>query len=125
MNQLREKEELLKLRPLVPTQEGAEKIEGFQNEVLRPIIKYQNDLFLIFLKEQKHFDKLEKGSGRKHYEDELNKYLSQVSIKNILLGIVLGMLTEEEMQTYQNDANEYNKRVARMIAQRVSDQTFS
>lgn len=125
MNQLREKEELLKLRPLVPTQEGTEKIEGFQNEVLRPILKYQNDLFLAFLKSQKHFNHLEKGSGRRHYEDELNKFLSQVSIKNMLLGMVLGLLTEEEMLIYQNDANEYNKRVARMIAQRVSDQTFS
>lgn len=125
MNQLREKEELLKLRPLVPTQVGAEEIESFQNEVLRPILKYQNDLFMTFLKGQPHFDKLDRSSGRKHYEEELNKFLSQAAIKNILLGMVLGLLTNEEMEHYQKHTKENNKRLAQMLAQRVADQSFS
>lgn len=124
MNQLREKEELLKLRPLVPTQPGAEEIESFQNEVLRPILKYQNDLFLTFLKGQPHFDKLDRNIGRKHYEEELNKFLSQAAIKNVLLGMVLGLLTNEEMEQYQKHTKENNKRLAQMLAQRVADQSF-
>ena len=120
-------EKLLQQRPDIPTskindQMGSE--EYFQNAILRPILKLQNDLFVSvfrnYIKKHKNvfFDlTLEK---KQHYiEQSIQK---DVKFRNSLKGMVIGMFTVEEYETYTLNSSALNKRMMNLLIVRLKDQ---
>ena len=120
-------EKLLQQRPDIPTskindQMGSE--EYFQNAILRPILKLQNDLFVSvfrnYIKKHKNvfFDlTLEK---KQHYiEQSIQK---DIKFRNSLKGMVIGMFTVEEYETYTLNTSALNKRMMNLLIVRLKDQ---
>ena len=114
------------LRPVleIPTFEESSPVEKFQNEVLRPILKLQNEIFLAFYKaflarQKSDFNALTQEEKRNFINQS---FQSDANLKNTCLGMTLGMLTTEEFEIYNLDDKAYNKRIFTMLSQRISNQ---
>jgi len=98
--------------------------EYFQNKVLRPIIKLQNDLILEVFKNYIRKNKnifyemtLEK---RLHFIE--NSIQKDIKFRNSLKGIILGQFTVDEYIAYTENSSALNKRMMNLVIQRVQDQ---
>jgi hypothetical protein len=123
-----DREELKEMRPLISSAltDKSKSIEVFQNEVLRPVIKMQHEIILAYIGSLEQFKNIlsQKGS-RLDFQTRVHTFISrQLDIKNQLIGMVLGMLTEEEFVFYRDHQNDLHKRISQMISQRVSDTLY-
>jgi len=103
--------------------EGIKEGEWFQNAVLRPILKLQNDLFIAVF--QNYIEK-HKGVFYELNNDRKLKYIEQaiqkdIKFRNALKGIVIGHFTIEEYLIYRKDSSALNKRMMNMIIERLKD----
>ena len=98
-------------------------IEKFQNEVLRPIIKMQNNLLITFFKNYIKNRKIEFNKlGVEFQENKINSILTKdINFKNILIGSIIGHLEENEIKIYFKSKTEINKRIIQIIKQRLQD----
>ena len=120
-------EKLLQQRPDIPTskindQMGSE--EYFQNAVLRPILKLQNDLFINVFKNyiKKHknvFYELSIEKKQRYVEHAIQK---DIKFRNSLKGMIIGMFTIEEYETYTMNSSALNKRMMNLLIVRLKDQ---
>jgi uncharacterized protein YecE (DUF72 family) len=120
-----DREQLKELRPLIPSAltENTKEIEHFQNEVLRPILKFQHTFFEYYFKNNSQFLKLiQEKKSRLEFQNKISQFISnQANIKHQLIGSVIGMLVDEELNYYHANHAELNKRISQMVCQRVSD----
>jgi hypothetical protein len=118
---------LKKIRPELPsskTNAGMSDGERFQNETLRPILKFQNMLFLSVFQ---NYIRIRKNV---FYELKLEKRMAYISnsiqkdskLQNSLKGMIIGQFTIEEYQEYQENASAMNKRILTMLVKRLQDQ---
>ncbi len=110
------------LRPILKLKKTSSPIEGFQNDILRPILKLQNnsivDLFNLYLENYK----VALVSKPKELLEQIKKICQKdKSLKNQLIGVTIGMLEDKEFKTYSEHSNEFNKRIIQMITQRLFD----
>jgi hypothetical protein len=120
-------EKLIQQRPDIPTskindQMGSE--EYFQNAVLRPILKLQNDLFISVFKNyiKKHknvFYELSLEKKQRYIEHAIQK---DIKFRNSLKGMIIGMFTVEEYETYTINSSALNKRMMNLLIVRLKDQ---
>jgi hypothetical protein len=120
-------EKLLQQRPDIPTskindQMGSE--EYFQNAVLRPILKLQNDLFISafknYIKKHKNvFYELSIEKKQRYVEHAIQK---DIKFRNSLKGMIIGMFTVEEYETYTMNSSALNKRMMNLLIVRLKDQ---
>ena len=116
--------DLIKLRPEIPAAkitEGISGIEKFQNVTIRPIIKFQNELlFQVFSNHarsyQKDWDSISNEKKEIFIESSMNK---NQNLKNIYIGLVLGLFTTEETEFYLSNKSEINRRIVQIIKQRI------
>lgn len=112
------------IRPIIKSisaTENQSQEERFQNEVLRPIIKLQHDLLLLFfqhhtLKKKVSFADLN-AVKKKALIAEIFKNDSQFKIE--LRGLIIGHFTTEEFLLYQEIRMDSNKRIVSMIEERI------
>ena len=113
------------IRPTLTFEKEAEgSFEKFQNEVLRPILKLQNDLLIEIFRT--YCDK-RKGTFDKLSEKEKLVYIDQavrkdMKFKHYLEGIITGMFTLEEYQTFLKNEEELTKRMINLLVQRLQSQ---
>jgi len=95
--------------------------EAFQNSCLRPILKFQNQLFVsLFRAQVQATDIPPKGAALENFiKLRLQK---DTALRNTLVGVVLGLLTDEELMFYFNHKSDLNKRIVAMLCQRITDQ---
>lgn len=103
---------------------NSSKIELFQNNTLRPILKHLNSQInhiVIFhcCKLIPGFKEINETDQKNHIESLLTK---NIYLKNILLGCVLGLLDEDELKEYLQNETEINKRIFSLLRKRISDQ---
>ena len=119
---------LLKSRPVIKCVKISNTeqfiIEDFQNKVLRPILKFQNDLLInLFIKyshnKKQVFKILELEVKEKVIDDNFKK---NSSLRQLLLGSVIAFFTSDELITYDNFTYEINKRIFSMLKARLKDQ---
>ena len=99
-------------------------IEKFQNIVLRPILKFQNDLLVElfifeFEKTKTKFDLINKDQKIKLIINNL-KYNNK--LKQILLGTIIGMFSNRNITFYKANYSKINKRIFSMLNDRLIDQ---
>lgn len=99
-------------------------IEGFHHQVLRPILKLQNDLLLAqfgaWMKEHKQtFEEKEPGAQRVLIE---NACKTHKRLRAQAFGIIAGMMTGDEYQFYLANQRESHKRITSMWAKRIFDE---
>ncbi len=115
-------EQLLQLRPILAlSTEEASAAEKFQNETLRPILKFQNDLVVQFfknycVKRKSIFFKMDTKGQSNYIEKTL---LKDQKLKQSLIGLIIGFFTVEEYNNYLNAESEYNRRITRMLIKRL------
>jgi hypothetical protein len=115
------------LRPVIETidiDRISLKDEIFQNEVLRPILKFQNPLIIDFFIHQcilykSHYFKLEI-EEKSHYINQLVR--KNQNVRNTYIGILVGAMTSNEFKTYLSNKNHFNKRILDLISKRLKDQ---
>ena len=98
--------------------------EVFQNRVLRPILKFQNDLFLqMFVstceRYKVNFEALTKQEQEIHIEGLFQK---QPKLKALFIGVVISLFTIDEYEVYAAQKNHFNKRITQMLMERLKDQ---
>ncbi|MDX1905917.1 MAG: hypothetical protein SF053_02715 [Bacteroidia bacterium] len=105
--------------PAVPTSE----VEAFQHQVLRPILKFQHvTLVRIF---EAHLEEVRIKMRGKGAEERLRIISAELKghpgLRARLLGLVLGMLTGDELEFFFQNRSELTRRVITLLIQRFSD----
>lgn len=98
--------------------------ELFQNEVLRPILKLQNDLFIAsFLN---YISKYKRDFYSKTVENKLavieNAIQKDVKFRNALKGMIIGLFTTDEYALYIQNSSSLNKRMMNLLIERLKSQ---
>ena len=120
-------EKLLQQRPQIPSSkvhENMSRDEYFQNAVIRPILKLQNELFLEVFKNyiRKHKNVFHGLSIPKKLQYIENSVQRDVKFRNNLKGMILGLLTLEEFEVYTENSSALNKRMMNLLIERLRDQ---
>lgn len=113
------------IRPTIAVDKPAATLmEAFQNEVLRPIIKMQNDLVLdiyrhFLLKRKVPFN----GMSIPKRKDWIAQSLSKDNrLRGIMLGAVIGHFTKDEWEFFALQEGEVRRRIINLITQRLQSQ---
>lgn len=118
---------LLAIRPNIDTIDKSlttKDVEAFQNNVLRPILKFQNDLLLqIFLDYANQY----KGVFFKLSDYEKLSYIQQAlstnqRLRSLILGTIVALFTVEDFGYYKLNSSALNKRIITMTIQRLQSQ---
>ncbi|WP_339916608.1 glyoxalase [Yeosuana marina] len=112
------------IRPEIPSatiNDTMSSDERFQNLVIRPIVKLQNDLFNEVFK---NYANKHKGAfydlsieKRIHYIE--NAIQKDIKFRNSLKGIVIGLFTVEEYKLYIQNSSALNKRMMQIVKERL------
>ena len=98
--------------------------EAFQNEVLRPILKLQNDLFIASF--VNYIDENKVDFNSKTIEAKLavidNAIQKDIKFRNEMKGIIVGLFTIDEYNIYTKNASNINKRIKNMLLERLKSQ---
>jgi hypothetical protein len=115
-------EELVELRPSIFLEEESSKpLEKFQNQVLRPILKYQQELWILEVKQNLFFIHIKSKRLKSfEYREAIKNVIAKTSdLKNRYIGIVIGLFTADEYAFYLENKTEINKRIVQMITERI------
>lgn len=100
--------------------------ERFQNQTLRPILKFQNDLFIEVFKnyavKQKGVFFTLSAEKKMHYIE--NVIQRDIKFRNSLKGIVIGLFTLEEYHEYILNSSNLNKRMMNLLIERLKSQVI-
>tara|TARA_Y100000996_G_C22292693_1_gene548792 strand:- start:195 stop:590 length:396 start_codon:yes stop_codon:yes gene_type:complete len=118
---------LLKIRPEIKKNKPSIHIseeEIFQNNTLRPILKFQNtiliELFIDYVKKHKKlFFELNNKLKFEFIENIINK---DQKFKAFIKGLVIGYFTMDEFKFYLLRTNNINKRLYSLLSSRLKDQ---
>ncbi len=95
--------------------------ERFQNAVLRPIIKFQNDLLIAVFKNyiQKHKSVFYDLSVEKRIVYIENAIQKDMKLRNSMKGMIIGLFTVEDYEIYIQNSSALNKRMMNIVKQRL------
>jgi len=98
--------------------------EVFQNKVIRPILKLQNDLFIDVFKNYitKYKNEFYTYSAEKKVQYIENAIHKDIKFRNSLKGMVIGLFTIEEYAEYIKNSSSLNKRMMNMLIERLKSQ---
>jgi hypothetical protein len=98
--------------------------ETFQNQVLRQILKLQNDLFVATF--ENYINKNKRDFYTLSIEKKLflieNAIQKDIKLRNVLKGMVIALFSLEEYQTYILNSSNLNKRMMNMLIERLKSQ---
>ena len=120
-------DQLKQVRPVIPgimITETMSRDEHFQNNTLRPIIKFQNDLLIAVFKNyvRKHksvFYDLSLQKRMAYIENAIHK---DMKFRNSIKGMVIGLFTVEEYSLYIENSSALNKRMMNIVKERLLSQ---
>jgi len=97
--------------------------ERFQNETLRPIAKFQDDVLMAVFKKyiskrKNVFYDLEPSKKEAYIDHAIKKDLK---LRNLIKGIFIGLFTAQEYAEYQENSSQFNKRIANLSIERLKN----
>ncbi len=98
--------------------------ELFQNQVLRPILKLQNDLFIASFQNYVSKNKADfyNHTNEKKLAVMENAIQKDSKFRNAMKGIIIGLFTVEEFEKYTQSSSALNKRMMNMLLERLKSQ---
>lgn len=116
---------VIQLRPKIETiAETAESsvLEYFQNKTLRPILKLQNQALVIAFKglntgKRVDYSRMAEVQKRVWIRNILSK---DAIARNVIMGMVLGMMTPDELGFFFDHEKECRTRIMDMVAERLA-----
>lgn len=95
--------------------------EQFQNQTLRPILKFQHELLVAAF--QAYIDKRHGVFFQLSAKDRLewikHSLQKDQSLRNTLTGMVIGHFSLEEWNSFQSNEAEHSRRLIQMLIQRL------
>jgi len=118
--------DLKRIRPDFMTttiNDGMSSDERFQNLVLRPVIKLQNDLLVEAFKNyaSKHKNVFYDLTLEKRIVYIENAIQKDMKFRNSLKGMIIGLFTIEEYKIYIQNSSALNKRMMNIVKNRLID----
>jgi hypothetical protein len=112
------------IRPIISSAKVNDSMKGderFQNMVLRPIIKLQNDLLIEVFKNyvNKHKCTFYDLTVEKKISYIENSIQRDIKFRNSLKGIIIGLFTVEEYLVYIQNSSALNKRMMGIVKNRL------
>jgi hypothetical protein len=98
--------------------------ELFQNQVLRPILKLQNDLFIVAFVNHLSKNKIDFNafSVERKLSTIENAIQKDIKFRNALKGMIMGLFTTDEYELYIKNSSSLNKRMMGMLIERLKSQ---
>jgi hypothetical protein len=98
--------------------------EKFQNQTLRPILKIQNDLFLLVFKNYITKQKVDFFAfmPEKKMQFIENAIQRDIKFRNSLKGMIIGFFTLLEYEEYILNSSNLNKRMMNLLIERLKSQ---
>ncbi|WP_299554616.1 glyoxalase [Seonamhaeicola sp.] len=98
--------------------------ERFQNQVLRPVIKLQNELLIAVFKNYivKHKSVFFDLTLEKRIDYIENAIHKDMKFRNSVKGMVIGLFTVEEYSMYTQNSSALNKRMMNLVKERLLSQ---
>ncbi|WP_269235445.1 glyoxalase [Flavobacterium flavigenum] len=98
--------------------------EIFQNQTIRPILKFQNDLFIAVFINYVNKNKADFYSYtvEKKIQTIENSIQKDIKFRNSLKGIVMALFTIQEYDTYIQNSSSLNKRMMNLLIERLKSQ---
>ncbi len=98
--------------------------ELFQNQILRPILKLQNELFIeqfknYIVKNKAQFSQFTVEKKLDYIEISI---LNDNKFRNLLIGTAIGLLQIAEYKLYSKNTSALNKRIITMLIERLKSQ---
>ena len=98
--------------------------EIFQNQTLRPILKFQNDLFLrtfinYAVKQKGSFFELPIEKKLIYIDNVIQK---DIKFRNALKGMIIAFFTVDEYDHYITNSSSLNKRMMNLLIERLKSQ---
>ena len=118
---MRKEDKLLGLREEILTKKSEQTpIEQFQNKTIRPILKYQHTILIVFFNANVHVQYIVSANySLLKKQNQLKLFASkQLAFRAQLLGIVTGLFTDDEFEFYLSEKVNLDKRIANMILER-------
>jgi hypothetical protein len=118
---MRKEDKLLGLREEILTKKSEQTpIEQFQNTTIRPILKYQHSILIVFFNANVHVQYIVSANfSLLKKQNQLKLFTSkQLAFRAKLLGIVIGLFTDDEFEFYLSEKVNLDKRIANMILDR-------
>jgi hypothetical protein len=120
---VREDKEIKSIRPIIPIEKNndSNELELFQNEVLRPILKYQHDIIIQQTSKELIIQKKSfRESTIAEKRIQIKRYfISQPHLKYFFFGQICGLMTDDEFDFYLQNKKELDKRIASMLTDRI------
>ncbi|WP_341215865.1 glyoxalase [uncultured Wocania sp.] len=115
---------LRNIRPEIPAatiNDNMSADERFQNLVLRPIVKFQNELLIEVFKNYvvKHKSVFYDLSLQKRMDYIENAIQKDMKFRNSIKGMVIGLFTVEEYLIYIENSSALNKRMMNIVKERL------
>lgn len=109
---------------MVNSQSSSEEL--FQNKTLRPILKLQNDLFVVVfinyaVKQKNTFFELAPEKKLAYIENTIQR---DIKFRNSLKGMVIALFTSDEYEEYITNSSNLNKRMMNMLIERLKSQVL-
>lgn len=105
----------------VDTERTSLALEQFQNSSLRPILKFQNAVIVLYFTAQLNGEEIPKSSVLREALIKV-RFQKDPIIRNTLIGMVLGLLSAEELEFYVLNKAELTKRIVALLCQRLKDE---
>ncbi len=116
------------LKSILPVIEGNKPTdspsEAFQNETLRPILKFQNELIIKYFEHFIAENKIDFAALK--YSHKITKvhdlFKTNIQFKQFYMGFIVGFFTETDFDFYVQHKKELNKRIIAMLIERICSQ---
>lgn len=108
----------------IPVSGDTSETEAFQSQTLRPVLKLQNEIYLMLFQDYavskiSDFNSLTTEKKLSFIDQSLRK---DHALRNVFIGMTVGMFTAEEMKIYISDKNIFHKRIITMLIERLKSQ---
>ncbi|MFZ1560504.1 MAG: hypothetical protein WAT37_11300 [Saprospiraceae bacterium] len=97
--------------------------EKLQNQVLRPIIKFQHEFLLVYFSQYliKHKRDIKATDMATRIQIVEKLLQSDIPLRNVLIGSIIGFMTQQEVIKYYKYESELRNRIVHMIAGRLAE----
>lgn len=114
----------ISIRPVIKniaTIDNKNEAESFQNTILRPILKLQHELLIVFFENYVKRKKIDfQGlSSVKKNDLVATIFKNDTMFKTELRGMIIGHFTVSEFTVYQTISSDANKRIFAMVKERL------
>ncbi len=118
---MRDEVNLQNLRPKIQTETTEDyTLEHFQNEVLRPILKFQHELFKAEVMNNPSLNKILTSNFPDEIKrEQLKSFLQKSELRFQFLGQISGLFTINEFNFYNKRKKDLDKRIVSMLIDRL------